>query len=508
MHLNKASIFSVCLLALRIGVAAAPTENINTALIVDQDHNITSVADGHLPLGNTGIEFPVPVAGLERRKAKGSSKGTSRKPSKTTKKKRPTKPKPANSKVTSKAKLSPTKSKSVSKSASKTKSAKDPYGSCKPKKGAKGTKGTKTKGKKGVKREEEGFTPISDEQYHSLAARDRKILQAGAVELQFPTHPSSGDAIRVKRYKADGMKAYGTVNPDPCDDDYALKVVTYPTAQGQGLIGENWDTEHVMDAQIIQQFFEYLNDNLPTTNMPAQWWSRDSQTGKIGHFQVQRAFRYMRDFWEDRKGTGGITATDHLLAVYPGTHQYTGELTLLGHGINRKKESIFGHGGGSCIGSSTWRGLDYWGKVDKLRECVLLAKYMNHADIQDSFEAVATRIKKRLTKMEDVGGFMESTDDYWARKMNNNKYLDRQGEVYKDQRLDRYWQQWLKQFMATRLSNLSTEITTKLRELDTIQKGAQKDRNLSQQRRDRIASRYRRIDRAWTATKPLRNPAP
>ena len=94
------------------------------------------------------------------------------------------------------------------------------------------------------------------------------------------------------------MKAYGTVNPDPCDDDYALKVVTYPTAQGQGLIGENWDTEHVMDAQIIQQFFEYLNDNLPTTNMPAQWWSRDSQTGKIGHFQVRSSpvqSRYVLD---------------------------------------------------------------------------------------------------------------------------------------------------------------------------------------------------------------------
>lgn len=161
----------MCLLALRMGVAAAPTENVNTALIIDEDHNTTSVAEGHLNLGNTGIEFPVPVAELEKRKGRGGSKGTSRKPSKTTKKKtpkkkKPTKPTAPKSKVTSKATLSPTKSKSVSKSASKTKSAKDPYGSCKPKKGAKGTKGTKAKGKKGVKRDEEGFTPISDEQYH------------------------------------------------------------------------------------------------------------------------------------------------------------------------------------------------------------------------------------------------------------------------------------------------------------------------------------------------------
>lgn len=194
MRLNKASILSVCLLALRVGVAAAPTENINAALVFDEDHNTTSVAEGHLHLENAGIEFPNPVAELEKRKGRSSSSRTSRKPSKTTKKKvpkkkkkttkkktttkkttpkkttpkkkKPTKSKTAAPKVTSKAKLSPTKSKSMSKTASKTKSAKDPYGSCKPKKGAKGTKGTKTKGKKGGKREEQGFTPISDEQYH------------------------------------------------------------------------------------------------------------------------------------------------------------------------------------------------------------------------------------------------------------------------------------------------------------------------------------------------------
>lgn len=172
MRLNKASILSVCLLALRMGAEAAAIKNIDTTLAVNEDHNTTSLVDGHLPLGNTGIEFPAPVAELERRRSKGGRKSSSHKPSKTTKKKtpkkkkKPTKSKTANPKVTSKATLSPTKSKSVSKSASKTKSAKDPYGSCKPKKGAKGTKGKKTKGKKGVKREEEGFTPISDEVYH------------------------------------------------------------------------------------------------------------------------------------------------------------------------------------------------------------------------------------------------------------------------------------------------------------------------------------------------------
>lgn len=150
---------------------------------------------------------------------------------------------------------------------------------------------------------------------------------------------------------------------------------------------------------------------------------------------------------------------------------------------------------------------------------------MNHPDIQDSFEAVANRIKRRLATMESPGGFMvshtqtstrfivtkttqESTDDYWARRRNDNKYRDRQGEVYKDQNLDLYWQQWLQQFMDARLRNLSNEITTKLSELDAIQRTAQRDRNLSQQRKDRIASRYRRIERAWTATRPLQNPAP
>lgn len=178
MRLNKASILSACLLALRVGVTAAPTENVHAALIVDEHQN-TTVAEGHFLHGVDSIEFPVPVAELERR-ARGGRKGTSRKPSKTTKKKTGTKKKtPKKKKPTNKKK--PTSKKPTSKKPTKTKSAKDPYGSCKPKKGAKGAKGakgTKTKGKKGVKRDEEGFTPISDMQYH---VRNFFLLDIGSM---------------------------------------------------------------------------------------------------------------------------------------------------------------------------------------------------------------------------------------------------------------------------------------------------------------------------------------
>lgn len=101
-----------------------------------------------------------------------------------------------------------------------------------------------------------------------------------------------------------------------------------------------------------------------------------------------------------------------------------------------------------------------------------------------------------------------STDNYWARKKNDNKYRDAQGEVWVDQGLDDLWERWLTSYMRARMSNLETEVTTKLAELNTIQRAAQRDRSLTQQRKDRIASRYRRIERAWAATKPLQNPSP
>ena len=184
MRIKTASVLSVCLLALRIGVAAASTELINTALFIHDDHNTTSVAHGHASHGS--VEFPVIVAELEKRKGrsggsrvKPKSKPTTRKKTltkktptkktptkktptkKTPTKKKPTKPKPAAPKVTKKPVLKPTQSKSMSKSASTTASAKDPYGSCKPKKGAKkGKTGAKAGGKKGVKREEKFYVSV------------------------------------------------------------------------------------------------------------------------------------------------------------------------------------------------------------------------------------------------------------------------------------------------------------------------------------------------------------
>lgn len=380
MRFNTVSLLSVCTLALRMGAKGAPTENVNTALIIDYDHNSTSLAVDNSPHGVTGIEFPVPITELEKRGSRSGngSKGPRvpkpKKPkTKKPKTKKPKKPKstpttskPSKPNVTSKATLKPTKSKIASKSASKTKSTKDPYGTCKSEKGA---HGGKNKGKKGAKREAEvtdivvtvrffrcKLTENADKTSQNLEKRSDKILYADDLELKFPTYPSSGTIITVSRYERDGVKAFGTRRSRPCDDDYNLRVLPFPRTQGDGLYnGERWDTEHVMDAQILQQFFMYLNDNLPVSNLPNQWWSRNSNTGKIGKYTTVRAERYIREFWQARKGAGNAKAIDHLLEVYPGTHQFTDELVLLGHGINRKKEEIFAERAGHCIGSSNWR---------------------------------------------------------------------------------------------------------------------------------------------------------
>ena len=229
--------------------------------------------------------------------------------------------------------------------------------------------------------------------------------------MDFGTYPTGGEAISRARYQREGMKAFGTRRPDPCDDDYDMRVVSFPTAQYQGTAnGEAWNTEHVMDAQIVKQFFDYLSEGggLTPATLPAKWWSRDRNTKQIGKFGTVRPSRYMGDFWGQRKGTGDITAMDHLLAVYPGTNYATGELTLMGFSVNGKKGSIFGERAGSCIGDRNWRSMDYWDRINALRDCILLAGYMNHPTIRSHFSAVAKRIHSRLGAMEQPGGFMVS----------------------------------------------------------------------------------------------------
>lgn len=102
----------------------------------------------------------------------------------------------------------------------------------------------------------------------------------------------------------------------------------------------------------------------------------------------------------------------------------------------------------------------------------------------------------------------DSTRDYWERKKNNPKYRDAQGEYWKDQNLDDKWERWITAYMQQRLSNLQTEIDTKMRDVSSLNRAAQADRNLPATRKQRIDDRYRRLSRAWSATKPLRNPSP
>lgn len=52
--------------------------------------------------------------------------------------------------------------------------------------------------------------------------------------------------------------------------------------------------------------------------------------------------------------------------------------------------------------------MDYFEKVDALRECILLAEYMEHREIRSKFQGVAVRIRDRLSQMEQRGGFLVS----------------------------------------------------------------------------------------------------
>lgn len=80
----------------------------------------------------------------------------------------------------------------------------------------------------------------------------------------FPNYPVAGEVIKTAQYRT-LVKAYGVRDPVPCNNDYTFGVLTFPTFNkpyGEGLeTDDRWNTEHVLDAQIVMAFWTFVIDN-------------------------------------------------------------------------------------------------------------------------------------------------------------------------------------------------------------------------------------------------------
>ena len=197
--------------------------------------------------------------------------------------------------------------------------------------------------------------------------------------MEFPKYPTFEEMLPELRKYKDLIDPYGPRQPDACSDDYVMTMLAFPTRQGEGNGGAEWQTEHVMDAQIVQNFFQHL-----MTQRFAQIPRRvlTAKQGKKSQYDSPTTTEYFTEFWQTRKidaknKDGSIskrTAMRHLLLQFPGTEDFTEELTLLSEWINLKKGIVFRFKRSDCIGKTRWNGLNFDDKIQELRDCVLLAK--------------------------------------------------------------------------------------------------------------------------------------
>ena len=108
---------------------------------------------------------------------------------------------------------------------------------------------------------------------------------ADKVNMVFPKYPSSGDALEQATSRAvweKKMVAYNAIDIDPCKNDYTFGKKPFPRSKIDGVWSyektkaagstqrpdtkDHWQTEHVMDAQIMKRFFQDMFEDVTITN--------------------------------------------------------------------------------------------------------------------------------------------------------------------------------------------------------------------------------------------------
>jgi hypothetical protein len=140
------------------------------------------------------------------------------------------------------------------------------------------------------------------------------------LKLNFPNYPTSGDIIKHPgTWKSEIDKVYNAKDIDPCHDNYELGESGFPQDEIEGLytprkpkkttggLGSKdiWQTEHVMDAQIVKRFlmdtFEVKNSKVKQNEIPKDWVSGPNDSTRS---QAKAATRttcdYLVQFWQAR----------------------------------------------------------------------------------------------------------------------------------------------------------------------------------------------------------------
>jgi hypothetical protein len=154
----------------------------------------------------------------------------------------------------------------------------------------------------------------------------RKVLKVCGVKVEkvemiFPKYPSSGDATEDPILSVEWKKhmvAYNAMVIDPCMDDYKFGKKPHPISKTDGVYSyqqtdkkggkphqkDIWETEHVVDAQIVKLFFRNMfqmvadppgGPVVERDEIPQKWVSSDR-----GKAETQDQCSYLEQFWNKR----------------------------------------------------------------------------------------------------------------------------------------------------------------------------------------------------------------
>ena len=375
----------------------------------------------------------------------------------------------------------------------------------------------------------------ADDDWAPPVTGTKSMLVCGPrVNMNFPNYPSSGDVTatthREKYEKI--MVAYNAKVIDPCKDDYTFGKLPFPKSKEDGVYSYHkksegttkkddadiWQTEHVMDAQILKRFFQDMFEDVTVTDrtrevnevtgskrlatikrtdIPAQWVSSAKGTAT-----KQDQCDYLDQFWTKRWANKGANASTYnrapstghavpkiskdrsvanqtiivaeLLGVYPSDNHHEVELLLLPGRLNNKKASLFSVDGHNVISTEKFAKLSFHEKVDELRElillmgvsttnipllreCVLITQYLNTPDVAKYWKALAIRIRDGLARIDADGdkAFMRATDDWWYKQKNKDELKDPPNGKYKSVKLAAKWPTWINKFVKTRTTAMS-----------------------------------------------------
>ncbi|KAI0443525.1 carbohydrate-binding module family 18 [Xylaria telfairii] len=311
------------------------------------------------------------------------------------------------------------------------------------------------------------------------------------VIFKAPAYETSG----TLNNRVTNLKVYGYVNPDMCNDFSFDGNRQYPTSNTL-----NWATEHILELQLISQFFDQVNADLglslpdyaPNPGTKKKTFCQAVQTVWLG---------VPAKDWFTLDGVSRMP-TDHVLAVLPGNdNNYLSEFVLLDKGVNTAKERMFSKDP-TIQNESTMD--QYEGEGDRavknLKDVMTAMKYLQDSTIASRLKAQKERIAARLKaldedKMPKLNRFLRNTQIPYGK--------------WQPQMLETRWNTFISNKCATARTKAITHIDEHLsRLMDAFVNDFQKEQAEKQSKKgdDHLKNLIEKIEKfqaEWARYKPI-----